>query len=331
MLCWFFHCEWTSCLHKHVLRGHHGCAPGLRELCRLLYMCTATRGQRHGQTTKALEIIKDTNVWNNLWFGFIVTFSYGQSNLQLYGGEGGATLSPCFDHTPVLLILFASSIIWDKKIKIKKSTHHKRISISSSPVSADSSTAADVSSLGVVGGVGGVDGKMWPSGADAPVWFTCAFSVAELSEEVSSDSASVGVSSPWTRKPESARDKIITSSHHRYSVCIFEVLSHFSCLRCATRFRFGAFAVSILLFLLPLLHILTLLRTFLVTALQMRFSSMFLLNPKRFLTCRFCWDAIKIEGSVIFPHLWRENRNSVFLLHLLNLLLGILISWKRNI
>lgn len=61
--------------------------------------------------------------------------------------------------------------------------------------------------------------------------------------------------------------------HHRYSVCIFEVLSHFSCLRCATRFRFGAFAVSILLFLLPLLHILTLLRTFLVTALQMRFSS----------------------------------------------------------
>lgn len=164
---------------------------------------------------------------------------------------------------------------------MKKSTHHKRINISSSPVSADSSTAADVSSLGVVV-LGGVDGKMWPSGADAPVWFTRVFSAAELSEEVSSDSASVGVSSPWTRKPESARDKIVTSSHRRYSVCIFEVLSHFSCLRCATRFHFGAFSVSILLFLLPLLHILTLLRTFLVTAMQMRFSSMFLLNPKRF-------------------------------------------------
>lgn len=177
------------------------------ELCRLLYMCTATRGQCHGQTTKALQIIKDTNVWNNFWFGFIVTFSYGQSNLQLYGGWGW----PCFDHTPVLLMLFASSIIWDKK-----STHHKRINISSSPVSADSSTAADVSSLGVVV-LGGVDGKMWSSGADAPVWFTRVFSAAELSEEVSSDSASVGVSSPWTRKPESARDKIITSSHRRYS------------------------------------------------------------------------------------------------------------------
>lgn len=61
--------------------------------------------------------------------------------------------------------------------------------------------------------------------------------------------------------------------HITDTLSVFEVLSHFSCLRCATRFRFGAFAVSILLFLLPLLHILTLLRTFLVTALQMRFSS----------------------------------------------------------